>query len=474
MVMKLKYKRTTLISAGCIAILLGLYLAKLTTPISFSWIILAIIPLLILWQNKTSRLLLVIILCFVFGWWRGGLLQVDNQKYSEYYGKKVSVIATAQEDGFYAQNSQLEFTANNVSVNGESLPGKIKIKGYGEPAIYRYDKVEAVGKLYPSIGGRQANISYADISVIATTNSKLDDLRRNFIVGMETALPEPAASFGIGLLVGQRSLLPADVLATLTAVGLVHIIAVSGYNLTIIIDFIRRISARLSRFQVVFLASGLMYAFILITGFSPSIIRAALVSFLGLTAWYFGRKFNPILLIVLVACITGIANPYFVWGDIGWYLSFLAFTGILILAPQIIKLFKKDKLPIMLAIAIETFSAQIMTMPLIMAVFGRVSLVGFLANIIVVPLVPFAMLFSLIAGVAGMIVPAISGWIALPARVILNFILLVADWFSKLPHAQVSVKMTAFSMLACYISLVIVIIGLNKRNQSVKMVLNEE
>ncbi len=128
----------------------------------------------------------------------------------------------------------------------------------------------------------------------------------------------------------------------------------------------------------------------------------------------------------------------------------------------------------MLAIAIETFSAQIMTTPLIMAVFGRVSLVGFLANIIVVPLVPFAMLFSLIAGVAGMIIPAISGWIALPARVLLNFILLVADWFSKLPLAQASVKMTAFSMLACYISLVIVIIGLNKRNQSVKMVLNEE
>ncbi|MBP7834857.1 ComEC/Rec2 family competence protein, partial [Candidatus Saccharibacteria bacterium] len=262
MMMQLKYKRTTIVIAGCIAILLGLYLAKLTTPISFSWIILAIISLVILWRHKTARLLLVIILFFGFGWWRGGLLQVDNQKYSEYYGKKVSVIATAQEDGFYAQNSQLEFTANNVSINGESLPGKIKIKGYGEPAVYRYDKVEAVGKIYPSIGGRQANISYADISVIATTNSKLDDLRRNFIVGMETALPEPAASFGIGLLVGQRSLLPADVLATLTAVGLVHIIAVSGYNLTIIIDFIRRISARLSRFQVVFLASGLMYAFI--------------------------------------------------------------------------------------------------------------------------------------------------------------------------------------------------------------------
>lgn len=472
--MRLKYKRTTLISSGCVSVLLGLYLAKITNPLSFSWIILVSIALVLFWRYKTARLIIIVVFCFIFGWWRGGLLQTENQNYNQFYGQKVTVFATAQEDGFYSQNSQLEFVANNVSINGQSLPGKIKIKGYGEPAVYRYDKVEAVGRLYPSIGGRQANITYADISVVATTNSKLDDLRRNFIVGMETALPEPAASFGIGLLVGQRSLLPADVLATLTAVGLVHIIAVSGYNLTIIIDFVRRISTKLSRFQVVFLACGLMYVFILITGFSPSIIRASLVSFLGLIAWYFGRKFNPLLLIVLVASITGFANPYFVWGDIGWYLSFLAFFGILILAPLIVKIFKKDKLPILAMIAIETFAAQIMTTPLIMAVFGRVSLVGFLANVIVVPLVPFAMLFSLIAGVAGMAMPVLSGWIALPARVLLNFILLIADWFSKLPHAQWLVKMTIFSMLVCYISLIVIIIGLNKRSQSVKMVLNEE
>ena len=75
---------------------------------------------------------------------------------------------------------------------------------------------------------------------------------------------------------------------------------------------------------------------------------------------------------------------------------------------------------------------------------------------------------------AGMVVPVISGWIALPARILLNFILLVADWFSKFPHAQELVKMTVFSMLTCYIILVVIIIGLNKRNQSVKMVLNED
>ena len=110
-------------------------------------------------------------------------------------------------------------------------------------------------------------MSFADIDVTGTTNGLVDKFRRNFIAGMENALPEPAAVLGIGLLVGQRSLMPDDVPAILVTVGLVHIIAVSGYNLTIIVDFSRRLTAKMSRFQVVFIACMLMYFFILVTGF---------------------------------------------------------------------------------------------------------------------------------------------------------------------------------------------------------------
>ena len=167
-------------------------------------------------------------------------------------------------------------------------------------------------------------MSYADISVLATTNSLIDNLRTKFVVGVETALPEPAASFAIGLLVGQRSLLPDYLMEALTIVGLVHIVAVSGYNLTIIVNFVRRIGSKLSRFQLLFVSLLLIYGFILISGFSPSIVRASLVSLLSLVAWYFGRKIRPGLLILLVASITAFFSPYYIWSDIGWYLALIS------------------------------------------------------------------------------------------------------------------------------------------------------
>lgn len=471
--MKLKYKRTTTISLVCASLLVGLFFAKFIEPIHFSWILFFIICLIIFRNNKNLSLAFLLVLFLTVGFFRGGQLQAANLKYENYFGKKVTVIGIAQEDGYYSNSSQLEFNISNVEIDGQALPGKVKVKGYGEPAVYRYDKIEATGKLYSTKGSRQAGMSYADITVLATTNSWLDDFRRKFLAGMETALPEPAASFGIGILIGQRSLLPDNILVALTAVGLIHIVAVSGYNLTIIVDFIKRISSRLSRFQVLFLSSLLIYGFILITGFSPSIVRASIVSILSLVAWYFGRKIRPVLLIVFVAALTGYFNPYFVWGDIGWYLSFLAFSGILILAPLIIKLTGRAKLPALVTIGVETFSAQIMTTPLIMMVFGRVSVVGFLANVITVPFVPFAMLFSFIAGLAGMIIPAVSGWIGLPARLLLNAILLVAEKLASLPGAQKLASLSWQYMLVSYLAIAIFIVAMNKRSQSVKIRVKE-
>ena len=471
--MKLKYKRTTTISLVCASLPVGLFFAKFIEPIHFSWILFFIICLIIFRNNKNLSLALLLVLFLTIGFFRGGQLQAANLKYENYFSKKVTVVGIAQEDGYYSTNSQLEFNVSDVVIDGQSLPGKVKVKGYGEPAVYRYDKIEATGKLYSTKGSRQAGMSYADITVLATTDSWLDDFRRNFLVGMETALPEPAASFGIGILIGQRSLLPEDILVALTAVGLIHIVAVSGYNLTIIVDFIKRISSKLSRFQVLFLSSLLIYGFILITGFSPSIVRASIVSMLSLVAWYFGRKIRPVLLIVFVAALTGYFNPYFVWGDIGWYLSFLAFSGILILAPLIIKLTGRAKLPALVTIGVETFSAQIMTTPIIMMIFGRVSVVGFLANVITVPFVPFAMLFSFIAGLAGMIMPPISGWIGLPARLLLNAILLVAEKLAALPGAQKLASLSWQYMLVSYMAIAIFILAMNKRSQSVKIRVKE-
>lgn len=462
-------RRTTFLLAGCIGLLIGLFLSKFTTPLATAWLFCVVFALPLLFAPKPVKLLYVCVGCMIIGWWRGGLFQAQYQDFSTHYYKKVTITGRALEDGSYGNNSQLETTLANLTIDGTNYAGKITVRGFGTPAIYRYDTLEVTGKLYPTRGGKQGVMSYADISVTGRAESRIEAFRRNFVTGLQNAVPEPAASFGIGLLVGQRSLLPDNISDALKIAGLTHIVAVSGYNLTIIVNAVRRGSKRLSRFQTVVVSGSLMYVFLLITGFSPSIVRASLVAGLGLAAWYFGRTFRPSVLILFTAALTALVNPFYVWGDLGWYLSFLAFCGILIVAPLLTKLVirSKSEAPLLLAVALESFSAQIMTVPLIMFTFSKISLIGFVANIVIVPLVPLAMLFSLFAGLAGMSLPQLAGWVGLPARILLNSMLNVSEWFASLPHATALVGISAGSMMLLYGCIALWIVSIKKRTQSV-------
>ena len=461
-------RRTTYIAIACATTLIGLFLAKYITPIPGDWFFVSVVLLPLYFSSKT-RVIFVGTTFLILGLWRGGVLQADYQQFATHYGEKVTITGYAIEDATYSYNGQLETTLQLTTVNGQPASGKVTLRGYTEPALYRNDNIEATGKLQSTLGGKQGRMSYADLNVVSRSNSIIEKVRKNFIVGMQNALPEPAASLGTGILVGQRSLLPDDVSSALQIAGLTHIVAVSGYNLTIIINAVKRLSRRLSRFQTVGISAALIYVFLLITGFSPSIVRASLVAGLGMAAWYYGREFRPIVLILFAAAVTGFVNPYYVWGDIGWYLSFLAFFGVLVVAPLLVKLFAKGKteLPLLPTVAIESFSAQVMTLPLSMFVFAKISSIGFIANILIVPLVPFAMLASFVAGLSGMFMSLYAGWVALPARVLLTTMIHTSEWLAKLPHALSYVQVSAASMVGMYCIYAVVLVGLKKRTQSV-------
>jgi competence protein ComEC len=259
------------------------------------------------------------------------------------------------------------------------------------------------------------------------------------------------ASFGLGLLIGQRSTLPDDVGTQLAAVGLTHLIAVSGYNLTIIIDAVRRLTARFSKYQSTVIALALVGLFLLTTGMSASIVRASIVSGLGIWAWYYGRAIKPVLLISFAAALTAGWSPLYLWGDIGWYLSFLAFFGVLVIAPLVTKRIYAAREPRFLqAIFIETTCAQIMTLPLILYIFQQVSFISLIANVLVIPLVPIAMLVSLMAGLAGMWVPAVAGWFAWPAQMILTYMLDISAMLSRVPHAVAKYALSLTALVFLY------------------------
>lgn len=410
-------------------------------------------------HKRYLALMSVLFLGLLLGAWRGATFAERLAPYRDLYGQKVVLHVTANEDAAYAKNSQLSFEAVKAQViepYAADLPGRIKVSGFGTPMVYDGDVVKVEGKLRKMLGGRQGQVSFAQLEVIERRGTITDAFRRNFAAGMQNALPEPAASFGMGILVGQRSTLPEGTAAALATVGLTHVIAVSGYNLTIIVEAVRRLSGKRSKYQSALLAAVLIALFLLMTGMSASIVRAAIVSGLSILAWYYGRKHKPILLIALAACLTAGWNPLYIWSDIGWYLSFLAFFGVLVIAPLLAKRLYGSREPgFLTAILLETLSAQIMTLPLILYIFQQVSLVSILSNLLVVPLIPVAMLLALIAGLAGMWLPVFAGWFAWPANLLLTYILDIAALLAKVPNALSKHVISLPAMVGLYAAIIL-------------------
>lgn len=470
-----RFKRTALIITFCGAILVGLATARYLS-INYYWWLLLFTPAFLLLKNKNLiSLILIVVLGVSIGLYRGGIYMQKLDELKSLSGQKVTFSATAKTDAVYGKNAQIEFIANRVTLlpYDQSIAGNFKISGFGVPMVYRGDRVEVSGKLYPMRGSNQARVAYAQLSVISPDSNWINKLTRTFSAGMQTALPEPASSFGSGILVGQRTNLPAGVVNQLTLVGLVHIVAVSGYNLTILVRAAQRLRIS-SKYQRTLMSIGLIITFTLVTGFSASIVRASIVSLFGLWAWYYGRNLKPVLIILLAAALTALFNPFYLWSDIGWYLSFLAFFGVLVIAPAIISYLFRRTPSILTIILIETISAEIMTLPLIMMIFGQMSLVALLANVLIVPLIPWAMLLATIAAVAGATLPELSGWFAWPAKMLLTYILDVVKILSSIPNVMQHIKINPTVMISAYMIVLTFVITLHKRLKNKQLILTQK
>ena len=463
-----KIRRTTLIAVFSLSFLVGLGLSRKIIFTPHIWL-LSFLPLLLLLKIKSiTTLILVIVFGAGIGLWRGGIYMQNTYQLRNLAGQKITIGATATSDAVYSTRSQIEFIANQVVISDpklQAVAGNFKISGYGVPMVYRGDRVRVSGKLFPMRGSNQARIAYAQLERLSAGRSAIYSFTRKFDAGMQSALPEPQASFGLGLLIGQRTTLPKDITAALTAVGLVHIVAVSGYNLTIMVRAVGRLKLG-SKYQKLIASLALITGFVLITGFSASIVRAGLVSALSLWAWYYGRRIKPIVLISFTAAVTGLWNPFYVWGDLGWYLSFLAFFGVLVIAPLFAARFFRRQPKLLTMVLLETLSAEIMTLPLILMTFSQLSIVALIANLLVVPLVPLAMLFSAAAGLAGAFVPAIAGWLAFPAKLLLTYMLDIVHMLSNIPSVLIHRSISLPYMIGLYLLVLLAVFTVHKKTSN--------
>ncbi len=450
-----KRLRLTLIyTIGLVFFLAGLAYARLGSEINGWWVVLGFTGVAVSAALRRRKLLLLTVVAtmFVLGWWRGVGVMKQVAIYDHLIGRTVTLQATAVDDAVYSERGQLEFAVGKLTLIEpfpQPLVGEIDVEGMGVPIVYRGDQLTISGRLFRKRGGQLAGTSFAKLAILSRSTSPIEKLRRQFASGMQNVLPDQLAAFGLGLLIGQRTTLEEELEQELITVGLIHIVAVSGYNLTIIIEVVRRLFRRRSRYQSLVLALLLIGTFLLFTGYSPSIVRAAVVSSLSLVAWFWGRAFKPLLLLLGVAALTAGLNPLYLWSNIGWYLSFTAFFGVMVLGPLLNTRFLPGRLQenLILSTLSETVSAQVCTLPVILYIFGRLSIISIVANILVVPLTPLAMLLSLLAGLAGMTHFLFARLIVLPGQIILDYMLTVSRLLARVPYANIEVHIDTIMMI---------------------------
>jgi len=369
----------------------------------------------------------------------GSLHLAGRDKYAAFIGRDAEVNGRIKEDIGHGSSGGVSIQLDDVSIDGTSLPGSVLITGRADGTALRGDIVLVQGKVKEGFGSFAATVSLEKILLIE--RSPMSDIGRVvrdwFAEKVRQIIPEPQASLGIGFLTGQKSALPSDLADALKIAGLTHIVVASGYNLTILVRLARKLFSKLSKYLSA-LSSGIMVlAFVGITGLSPSMTRAGLVSGMSLLSWYYGHAFHPLALLPVAAAITVALQPSYVWGDMGWQLSFAAFMGVMIVAPLLQTYFFGHKEPgVFRQILGETLAAHLVTIPIIALSFGTVSNVAIIANILVVPLVPLAMLLTFLCGIGVILsVPFIS-LLATPTTWLLGYMTHVATYVAEIPWAQ--------------------------------------
>lgn len=250
--------------------------------------------------------------------------------------------------------------------------------------------------------------------------------------------PEPHASFLAGLLTGSRRGVPEHVLKDFNATGLTHILAISGYNITIVIALISAFLFFLPlRFRTIPAILGIIL-FTIFVGASASVVRASIMGILGLLALSTGRQRHGRILILLTMVLMLIWQPKQLWYDASFQLSFLAVIGLSELSPFLHRWFAPlPEIPGITDALKMTIAAQIFAIPWIAFLFESVSLVAPLANVSIALLVPAAMLLGSIGVLASFLWFPLGQLISYVAWGCLELIVRIAHTLASLPFASI-------------------------------------
>lgn len=279
-------------------------------------------------------------------------------------------------------------------------------------------------------------------------------------------IPEPESSLAGGIVLGTKQSLGTEWIQKFRDAGLAHIVVLSGYNIAVVASVIGRAVSILPFIaRLGFSALGIVL-FAMMVGGGTTVLRATLMALVVILARAMGRESEALRVLIFVGWVMVLLNPAILLSDVSFQLSFLAALALVVLAPPLDKYFLFIKSGVLREIVVTTIATQIFVAPVLLYQMGNFSLVGFVANIFVLPIVPAAMLFVSIVSVLG-VIPVLGVVSALPTQFLLAYILKVVDIGSQVSFANVHVaSFGIFPLIISYAIIVIACVMLIQKNNA--------
>lgn len=443
--------------AMCVGIVLGVILALVLRINYFAsplWLALVAILFIIAYLKPK---LVFIVLAFVAGMMLAFFrvaTELRGENYiRQFYGQTVIVEGKVSGDPKNDESgTKIKLVDLKFGENGEyTMSGSIFISARYLREVGRKDVVTVKGKLSEGFG-TYAGYMYKPI-IMAIREPEPGSLvlkfRNWFAERIKGLILEPQVNLGLSYLLGMKSGLPDDLSENLRVVGLVHIVVASGAHLSILVEIAKKLFGRISRFAGLLFSMLFILLFMAMVGWTPSILRAGIMAMLTLITWYVGREIAPWRMILMVAALTLMMSPNFII-NLGWLLSFASYAGIMMVGPGLIKFLFGEKKPGFIAeTIITTLSATVMTLPVTLYYYGTVSLISVVANLLILPTLPYAMGLVFLTGVlAGF--PGVEMMVAFVATKLLDFHIAVVEFFGGMTQFLVKIEPYQMGVFGIY------------------------
>lgn len=342
---------------------------------------------------------------------------------------------------------------SNIKINGQlSLP-----KTSRNPGGFNYKKYLAQNGISANIFAKEDKIEIipGEHSNYLETSGFL--IRDRMISVINRSLPKEQAALLNGMLIGYTAQMDKEMQKDFSNAGLSHIMAVSGMNIAFIVFpmmfVLKKLRLKQKVSNIIIIITVIIFCFI--TGFSPSVLRAAIMAIIILIGQIMRREADVITSISFASTILLLYNPNSLF-NIGFQLSFAATLSLILFYKTIRNHIDFKFIPKVLTdVLAATIAAQLGVLPMIALYFNKISLISIVANLLVVPLVEIVTILGFVMVIIGQLSILISQLIGYVNSTILTFILWVSKASSQIPYSVITVTTPPIVFILIYYIIVL-------------------